>query len=99
MFNPTSLDKVCLQVTHLESRGNNVNFDFVKPVKLTEGKYKFKGKEKFKGKKSSTVKKEKPTCTHYNKEVDSEDHCWILHPELNPAKFGNKGKPKTTATA
>jgi hypothetical protein len=98
MFNPTSLDEVCVQATHLESRGKNVNVDFVKPFKPTEGKFKGKGKEKFKGKKTNTVKKEKPTCTHCKKEGHSEDRCWILHPELKPTKFGNKEKPKTTAT-
>jgi hypothetical protein len=98
MFNPTSLAKVCVQTTHLESKGKNVNVDFVKPFKPTEGKFKGKGKEKFKGKKTTTIKKDKPTCTHCKKEVHNEDHCWILHPELKPTKFGNKGKPKMTAT-
>ena len=45
MFNPTILDKVCVQATHLEARGENT-FD--------EGRNKpFKGKNKdktFKGK-------------------------------------------------
>jgi hypothetical protein len=44
MFNPTSLDEVCVQSTHLESRGKNVNVDFVKPFKSTKGKFKGKGK-------------------------------------------------------
>jgi hypothetical protein len=99
MFNPTSLDEVCVQTTHLESRGKNVNVDFVKPFKPTEGKFKGKGKEKFKGNKYNTLKKEKPTCTHCKKEGHSEDRCWILHLELKPTKFGNKGKPKTTTIA
>jgi len=98
IFNPTSLDEVCVQTTHLESRGKNVNVDFVKPFKPTKGKFKGKGKNKLKGKNTNTVKKEKPTCTHCKKEIHSDDRCWILHPELKPAKFGNKGKPKTTAT-
>jgi hypothetical protein len=67
MFNPTSLDEVCVQATHLESKGKNVNVDFVKPFKPTQGKFKGKGKEKVKGKKTNTVKNEKPTCTHCNK--------------------------------
>ena len=38
MFNPTSLDEVCVQATHLEARGNNIP---------EEGKRKpFKGGEK-----------------------------------------------------
>jgi hypothetical protein len=44
------------------------------------------------------LKKEKPTCTHCKKEGHSEDRCWILHLELKPKKFINKGKPKTTTT-
>ena len=59
IFNPSSLDEVCVQATHLESRRKNVNVDFVKPFKPTEGKFKGKGKEKFKGKKTNTMKKEK----------------------------------------
>ena len=98
MFNTTSLDEVCVQATHLESRGKNVNVDFVKPFKPTEGKTKGKGKENFKGKKSNTTKKEKPRCTHCKKEGHSEYHCWIVHPRFKPTKFRNKGKPKTVAT-
>ena len=54
MFNPTSLDEVCVQATHLEARGKNIP---------EEGKKKsFKGGEKGKGfkgngKKNATVKK------------------------------------------
>jgi hypothetical protein len=75
-----------------------MNVDFVKPFKPTEGKFKGKGKEKFKGKKTNTVNKDKPTCIHCKKEGHSEDRCWILHLELKPTKFENKGKPKTTTT-
>jgi len=57
MFNPTSLDEVCVQANHLESRGKNVNVNFVKPFKPSEGKFKGKGKEKFKETKTNTVKK------------------------------------------
>ena len=67
IFNPTSLDEVCVEATHLEFRGKNVNVNFVKPFKPTEGKFKGKGKEKFKGKKTNTVKKEKLACTHCKK--------------------------------
>ena len=38
MFNPTSLDEVCVQATHLEARGKNIS---------EEGRKKyFKGKKK-----------------------------------------------------
>jgi hypothetical protein len=61
-----------------------------------------KGKRKFKGngKKNVVVKKEGEifTCKHCSKDVHDEDHCWELHPERRPKKFGNKGKPKTVAT-
>ena len=54
MFNPTSLDEVCVQATHLEARGKNT---------FEEGRNKpFKGKKKEKTskgklKKNSSVKK------------------------------------------
>jgi hypothetical protein len=51
MFNPTSFNEVCVQVTHLESRGKNVNVDFVKPFKPTEGKFKGRVKRSSKGRK------------------------------------------------
>jgi hypothetical protein len=36
------------------------------------------------------VKKDKPSCTHCKKEGHDEAHCWSLHPELKPKKFGVK---------
>jgi hypothetical protein len=48
------------------------------------------------------VKKEgeKFTCKHCSKDGHNEDHCWKLHPERRPKKFGNnnKGKSKIVAT-
>ena len=66
MFNPTSLDEVCVQATHLEARGENIS---------EEGRKKpFKGKAKKKTskgkiKKNSYVKKEgeKLVCEHFSK--------------------------------
>lgn len=58
MFNPTSLDEVCVQATHLEARGKNIP---------EEGKKNpFKGGEKGKGKNNASVEKEvvKMTCKH-----------------------------------
>ena len=92
MFNPTSLDEVCVQATHLEARGKNI---------LEEGKKKpFQGGEKGKGKKNAFVKMEgeKMTCKYCSKEGHDEDHCWKLHPEMRPKKFNNKGKQKIVAT-
>lgn len=97
IFNPTSLDEVCVQATHLEARGKNVQ---------DEGKKKpFKGGEKgkgFKGKqnKNESIKKEgeKTACTHCSKDGHDEAHCWKLHPELRPKKFNNKAKMTTATT-
>jgi hypothetical protein len=46
------------------------------------------------------VRKEeaKTTCTHCEKSGHDEDHCWKLHHELRPKKFGGKGKQKAVAT-
>ena len=55
MFNPTKLDEVCVQATHLEERGKNVPQEGRKnPFKSGD-----KGKGKFKGKwkKNASVKK------------------------------------------
>jgi hypothetical protein len=100
MFNPSNLDEVCVQATHLEARGRN---DIHEGNKKTfshgdKGKKKFKGN----GRKNAAVKKEgeKFTCKHCSKDGHDEDHCWKLHPERRPKKFGNnnKGKSKTVAT-
>ena len=54
MFNPSNLDDVCVQATHLEARGKHANDTFVK--KST--KFDSKSKDKDKGKKKmATVKK------------------------------------------
>ena len=97
MFNPTSLDEVCVQATHLETIGKNTS---------EEGRKKpFKGKNKEntskgKNKKNASVKKvaEKVTCKHCSKEGHDENHCWKLHPENKPKYYNNKGKQKTAAT-
>jgi len=98
MFNPNNLDEVCVQATHLESRGKNIQKEGSK-------RNPFKGKEKenggkWKGKKDASVKKEgqKITCKHCSKEGHDEAHCWKLHPKLRPKKQNNKGKQKMTTT-
>ena len=98
MFNPSNLDDVCVQATHLEARGKHANDTFVK--KSFKFDSKSKGKDKGK-KKMDTIKKEgeKPTCSHCQKGHDVSK-CWKLHPELRPKKFGgnkDKGKSKYTA--
>ena len=75
MFNPTNIDEVFVQETHLEARGKNFpQENSKKPFKSGDkGKGKFKGK----GKKNGSIKKEgeKLTCKHCSKEGHDEDHC------------------------
>jgi hypothetical protein len=84
----------------LEARGRNDTHEGFKKT-YNQGD---KGKKKFKGngRKNVAVKKEgeKFTCKHCSKDGHDEDHCWKLHPERRPKKFGNnnKGKSKTVAT-
>jgi hypothetical protein len=55
-FNPTSLDEVCVQDTHLEYRGKHVQEDPTKkPSNLPHNTFK---KFKRKDKKTNTVKRE-----------------------------------------
>jgi hypothetical protein len=53
-----------------------------------------------KGQEEMTTKKEEgnPSCTHCKKYGHDDEHCWKLHPDLNPKRFGGKGKPKMVAT-
>jgi hypothetical protein len=98
MFNPSNLDEVCVQATHLETIGMNETHEGNnKPFNHRDkGKRKFKGN----GKKNVVVKKEgeKFICKHCSKDGHDEDHCWKLHPERRHKKFGNKGKSKIAAT-
>jgi hypothetical protein len=59
-----------------------------------------KGKGKGKDKRTTTTKKEegKSSCTHCQKDGHDDEHCWKLHPELRPKKFGGKRKQKIVAT-
>jgi hypothetical protein len=97
MFNPSNLDDVCVQATHLEARGKHANDTFMKKSSKFDSKFKDKDKGK---KKMATIKKEgeKPTCSHCQKGHDVSK-CWKLHLELRPKKYGgnkDKGKAKTT---
>ena len=98
LFNPTSLDKVCVQDTHLENRGGNVQEDPTnKPSNFPQKTFK---KFKRKDKKTATVTREggKPYFTHCNKSGYDEEHCWKFHPENKPKQFSGKGKTKTIGT-
>ena len=98
IFNPTTLDEVCVQATHLEARGKNI---------YEEGRKKpFKGKNKEKtskgkSRKNESIKKEGENlvCKYCSKEGYDETDCWKLHPEMRPKKPNNKGKHKIVATA
>jgi hypothetical protein len=84
LFNPTSLDEVCVQVTHLENRGKHVQEDPIeKPSNIPHKTFK---KFKRKDNNTATVTREggKPSCTHCKKCGHDEEHCWKLHPEKKP---------------
>ena len=66
MFNPTSLDEVCVQATHLEARGKKIFEESrKKPFKGKKKEKTSKGKRK----KNASVKKEgeKLVCEHCSK--------------------------------
>jgi len=89
LFNPTSVDEVCVQATHLESRGKNVQEDPTKnPSKFPHNKFKKKVKGKYKN--TATTKKGEgnPSCTHWKKDGHEDEHYWKLHPEKIPKQFG-----------
>jgi len=96
MFNPTSIDEVSVQATHLEVRGKNVNPEVGGLSKPTASKSKEKRKHKWKERKTNVVQNTKPSCTHYKKDGHDDEHYWILHLELRPKKFDGK-KKKTVA--
>jgi hypothetical protein len=94
LFNPTSLDEVCVQATHLENRGKHVQeYPTKKPSNLPHKNFK---KFKRKDKKTSTMAREggKPSCTHCKKSSHDEEQCWKLHPERKSKQFNGKGKTK-----
>jgi hypothetical protein len=98
LFNPTSIDEVCVQSTHLENRGKLVQEDPTKkPSNFPHNKFK---KFKRKDKKTATVKREEgnPSCTHCKKNGHDDENCWKLHPDKRPKQFSGKGKTKIVAT-
>ena len=84
MFNPSNLDDVCVQATHLEARGKHDDDSFMNK----SSKFDNKDKIKDKGKETTTITKEgeRPTCSHCRKGHDVSK-CWKLHPELRPKKY------------
>ena len=97
MFNPTSIDEVSVQATHLEARGKNGNPEVGGPSQPTVSKRKEKRKQKWKARKANTAQKGKASCTHCKKEGHDDEHCWILHLELRPKK--SEGEKKKTVAA
>jgi hypothetical protein len=84
LFNPTSLDEVCVQATHLENKGKHVQEDPTKkPSNFPQKTFK---KFKRNDKNTATVTREggKPYFTHCKKSGHDEEHCWKLHPERKP---------------
>jgi hypothetical protein len=84
LFNPTSLDEVCVQATHLKNRGKHVQED---PTKKTSNlPHKQLKKFKRKDKKTAIVKREEgnPSCTHCKKSGHDDEHHWKLHREKRP---------------
>jgi hypothetical protein len=81
MFNPTNIDEVSVQATHLEvNKGKHVEGVSEEPHEFEE---KLKGRGK--SKKTTTMKKDEeknPTCSYCEKKGHDEKHCWKLHPEL-----------------
>ena len=96
MFNPTNLDEVCVQATHLEERGKHSVDE--KSDSFLEYEGKGEGNFNVRGKRNSSIKIEKYkfTCKHCSKNGHDEDHYWQLHRELNPNKVKTKEKEKTT---
>jgi hypothetical protein len=98
LFNPTILDEVCVQATHLENRGKHVQEDPTK--KPSNFPQKTFNKFKMKDKKTATVTREggKPSFTHCKKNGHDEEHCWKLHSKKKLKQFGGKGKTQTIST-
>eukprot|EP00253_Pinus_taeda_P010341 PITA_10341 len=97
MFNPTNIDEVSVQATHLEARRKNRNLKVGGSSQPTASKNKEKRKHKWKARKANTAQKSKSSCTHCKKDGHDDENCWILHSELRPKKF--EGKKKKTAIA
>jgi hypothetical protein len=87
LFNPTNLDEVCVQTTHLESRGKNGKEE--KPFEHFENHLIRKGNGKDK-RTNATKEEEKPSCSHCEKNGHDRKHCWKLHLELRPKQFGGR---------
>lgn len=88
MFDPSDLDKVCVQATHLEERGKFMKESKKKNASNNNSK-KNKGKEKKKTTSMAQKEKSKDVCNHCKK-GHLEVKCWKLHPALRPKPKGQK---------
>lgn len=84
MFNPTKLDEVCVQATHLEARGKNI-FEEISEKSFKSGN---KGKGKFKGKDKKILQSRKrKKNSHVNivqKKAMMKTTVGNFHPEMRP---------------
>jgi hypothetical protein len=82
MFGATNIDEVYVQETYIEAGKTGVGVS-------GESSSRKEDKRKWNGKKENSVarKGEKPSCKHYKKEGNDEDHCCQLHPEKRPKLF------------
>ena len=71
--NPTNLDEVCVQATHIESKGKSAHANFFS-AETSQSK---EGRAKGKGKHTTTVRKgdERHTCSHCQREGHDKEHC------------------------
>eukprot|EP00253_Pinus_taeda_P014293 PITA_14293 len=97
MFNPTSIDEVFVQATHLEARGKSGNPEVGGSSQPTASKGKEKRKQKWKARRANTAQKSKASCTHCKMDGHDDEHCWILHLELRPKMFEIKKKRNAAA--
>jgi hypothetical protein len=77
MFNPTNIDEILIQDTHMEvSKGKYV----IEDMKLH--KFENKLKVKWKSKKLATIKKDEknPTCSLCTTRRHGDSQCWKMHP-------------------
>jgi hypothetical protein len=98
LFNPTSIDEVCVEPLTLRT-GERMfkKIPQKKPSNLPHKKFnKFKRKDK----NIATIKREEgnPSSTHCKKSGHDDEHCWKLHPDKRLKQFGGKGKKKIIAT-
>ena len=97
MFNPTNIDEVCVQATHLETRGKQSVDEKSDSFLEYESKGKGNFNRRWRKNGSIKIKKEKLIYKFFLNNGHDEDHWWQLHPELKPNKLKAKEKGKIVA--